>query len=108
LAQVSPAIFALFCLQKPLQLTDKWILAQKLRIPKIQFAKHMKLKKEDQSVDTLILLRMGNKIPIEGVTESKFRAETEGMTIHKLPHLGIQPINNHQTQIPWQMRTRAC
>jgi hypothetical protein len=34
-------------------LTDKWILAQKLRIPKIKFAKHMKLKKkEDQSVDT--------------------------------------------------------
>ena len=33
--------------------SDKWILAQKLRIPKIQFAKHMKLKKkEDQSVDT--------------------------------------------------------
>jgi hypothetical protein len=31
-------------------LTDKWILAQKFRISKIQFAKHMKLKnKEDQS-----------------------------------------------------------
>jgi hypothetical protein len=28
-------------------------LAQKLRIPKIQFAKHMKLKKEDQSVDAI-------------------------------------------------------
>ena len=27
-------------------LIDKWILAQKLRISKIQFAKHMKLKKE--------------------------------------------------------------
>jgi hypothetical protein len=37
-------------------LTDKWILAQKLRIPKIQFAKHMKLKKKgDQSVDTSFL-----------------------------------------------------
>ena len=24
-------------------LTDKWLLSQKLRIPKIQFAKHMKL-----------------------------------------------------------------
>jgi hypothetical protein len=34
-------------------LNDKWILAQKLQIPKIQVAKHMKLKKkEDQSVDT--------------------------------------------------------
>jgi hypothetical protein len=48
----------------------------------IQFAKHMKLKKkEDQSVDTSFLLRMGNKIPMEGVTETKFRAEPEGMTI---------------------------
>ena len=28
-------------------LTDKWILAQKLRIPKIQFSDHMKLKKDD-------------------------------------------------------------
>jgi hypothetical protein len=40
---------------------------------KIQFAKHMKLKiKEVQSVDTSFLLRMGNKIPMEGVTETKF------------------------------------
>jgi hypothetical protein len=90
-------------------LTDKWILAQKLRIPKIQFTDHMKLKKkEDQSVDTSILLRRGNKIPIEGVTETKFRAETEAMTFQKLPHLGIHPINNHQTQILLQMPTRAC
>jgi hypothetical protein len=52
-------------------LTYKWILAQKLRIPKIQFAKHMKLKKkEDQSVDTLILLRRRNKVPMEGVTKT--------------------------------------
>jgi hypothetical protein len=31
------------------------------------------------------------------VTETKFRAEPEGMTIQRLPHLGIHPINNHQT-----------
>ena len=55
------------------------ILAQKLRISKIQFTNHVKLKKkEGQSVDTSFLLRMGNKIPMEGVTETKFRAETEG------------------------------
>jgi hypothetical protein len=42
----------------------------------------MKLKnKEDQSVDTLIHLRRGNKKPMEGVTETKPGAETEGMTI---------------------------
>jgi hypothetical protein len=48
--------------------TDKWTLAQKLRIPKIQFAKCKKIKKmEDQLVDTSFLLRLGNKIPMEGV-----------------------------------------
>ena len=42
----------------------------------------MKLKKnEDQSVVTLPLLRIGNKTPMEGVTETKFGAETKGWTI---------------------------
>jgi hypothetical protein len=40
-------------------LTDKWILVPKLRIPKIKFTDYMKLnKKEDQSVESLILLRL--------------------------------------------------
>ena len=44
-----------FC---PLFPLDKWILAKKLRIPTIQPTNHMELKKkEDQSVDALILLR---------------------------------------------------
>jgi hypothetical protein len=58
----------------------------------------MKLKKEDQSIDTLFLFRMGNKIPTDGVTETKFGAEMEGRTIQKLPFRGIHPINSHQTQ----------
>jgi hypothetical protein len=58
-------------------------------------------------MDTSFLLRMGKKIPMEGVTETKFGAEPEGMTIQRLPYLGIYPINNHQTQTLWQM-TRAC
>jgi len=42
----------------------------------------MKLKNnEDQSVDTLSLLRIGNKAPMEGVTETKFGAEKKGWTI---------------------------
>jgi hypothetical protein len=45
-----------------------------------------------------ILFRRGNKIPMEGVTETKFGAEPEGTTIQRLPHLGIHPINNHHTQ----------
>jgi hypothetical protein len=73
--------------------TDKWILAQKLRISKVQFAKHMKLKKKgEQSVDTSFFLRMWIIIPIEGVTETKCGAETEGRTIQSLPHPGILPI----------------
>jgi hypothetical protein len=59
-------------------------------------------------VDTLILLRRGNKIPLEGVTETKFGAETKGMNIQRLPYLRIHPINNHQTQTWWWMPTRAC
>ena len=68
------------------QKTDMWILAQKLRI----------------------FLRRGNKMPMEGVTETKSEAETEGTTIQRLPHLGSHPINNHQTQTLWQIPTRAC
>ena len=50
-------------------LTDKWILDQKLIIPKIQFSKYKKLKKkEDQLVDTSFLPRIGNKTPMEGIT----------------------------------------
>jgi hypothetical protein len=48
---------------------------------KIQFAKHMKFKNEDQSVDTLSLLRIVNKTPMEAVIETKFGAETKGWTI---------------------------
>jgi hypothetical protein len=63
-------------------LTNKWLLTQKPRIPKIQFANHKKImKKEDQHVDTSFLLRIGNKIPMEGVTETKFGAKTKGWTI---------------------------
>jgi hypothetical protein len=87
-------------------LTDKWILAQKLRIPKIQFAKHMKLKKmENQSVDTLLLLRIG-KIPMEGVTETRLRWK-EGPS-RDCPTLGIHPIYNHQTQTLLHMPERFC
>jgi hypothetical protein len=88
--------------------TDKWILAQKLRIFKIQFAKHMKLKKKDQNVDTLFLLRMGNKIPMEGVTETKLRAKTEGKTIQRLPHRGIHSIYNHETKTLLHIPERFC
>jgi hypothetical protein len=59
----------------------------------------MKLKKkEDQSVGALVLLRKDNKILTGANTEAKCGAETEGKAIQRLPHLGIHPIYNHQTQ----------
>jgi hypothetical protein len=48
---------------------------------------------------------MRNKIPMEGVTESMFEAETERGTIQRLPYSGIHPINNPVTR---QMPTRDC
>jgi hypothetical protein len=54
----------------------------------------MKLKKkEDQSVQTLFILRMGKKISMQGVAEVKFRkAKMEGKTIQRLCHPGIHLI----------------
>jgi hypothetical protein len=84
-------------------------ISPKLRIPKIQFAKHKKIKKkEDQHVDTSFLLRIGNKILMEGVTETKFGAKTKGWTIQRLPHLAIHPIISHQTQTLLNMPVRFC
>jgi hypothetical protein len=69
----------------------------------------MKLKKkEDQSVDTLFLLRIGNKTPMEGVTEPKFEAETKGYTILRLPYLEIHPIISFQTLTPLHTLARFC
>jgi hypothetical protein len=69
----------------------------------------MKLKKKkNQSVDTSFLLRMGNKIPFGGVTETKFGGEMEGRTIQRLHHPGIHPIISHQTQTLFYMPTRFC
>jgi hypothetical protein len=69
----------------------------------------MKLKKkEDQSVDTLFLLRMGKKIPMEGVTEIKFGGKMEGKTIQRQPHLVIHPIYKHQTQALLHIPERFC
>jgi hypothetical protein len=49
-------------------------------------------------VDTSFLLRIGNKISMEGVTETKFGAKMKEWIIQRLPHPGIHPIIGHQTQ----------
>jgi hypothetical protein len=58
-------------------------------------------------MDTSLLLRMGNKTPMEGVTETKFRAETEGKTTQTLPHPEFHPIF-HQTQTLLHIPERFC
>ena len=49
-------------------------------------------------MNTLILLRMGNKVPIGVNTDTKFDTETEGKAIQRLPYLGIHPIFSYPTQ----------
>jgi hypothetical protein len=69
----------------------------------------MKLKKnEDQSVDTVPLLRIGNKTPKEGITETKFGAVTKGWTIKRLSYPGIHPIISFQTLTPLPTLARFC
>jgi hypothetical protein len=68
----------------------------------------MKLEKKEHQTMDILILRMGNKIPMEGVTETKCGAETEGITIHRLFHLGIHPIYNLQSQTLLWTPTKAC
>ena len=68
----------------------------------------MPKKKEEQSMDTLVLLRRGDKIPTEGDTETKCGAETEGKPIQRPPHLVIHPIYSHKIQTLLLVPTRTC
>jgi hypothetical protein len=45
---------------------------------------------------------------MEGVTETKFGAETKGWTIQRLPHPGVHSIISHQTQTLLHMPARFC
>ena len=57
---------------------------------------------------TLPLLRIGNKTPMIGVTETKFGAVMKGKTIKTLPHLGIHHIISLQTLTPLHTVARFC
>jgi hypothetical protein len=65
-------------------------------------------KKEYQSMDTSFLLRMGNKTPIEGVTDAKFGAEMARSTIQRLPLPAIHNIISHQTRTLLHRLARFC
>ena len=49
------------------------------------------VKKEDHSVDTSFLLRMGNKIPMEGVTETNLELRQKDGPSRDFPHPGSIP-----------------
>jgi hypothetical protein len=59
-------------------------------------------------IGTLSLLRIWNKTPIEGVTETKFGAEMKGWTIERLPYLGIHPIISLHALTPLHTPARFC
>ena len=70
----------------------------------------MKLKKEEQSMDTLVL-RRENKIPTGGDTETRCGAESEGKNTQEtagVPYLGIYPIYSYKTQTLLWIPTSAC
>jgi hypothetical protein len=75
----------------------------------IQFAKHMILRREeDQGVDTLLLLRIRRRTPMEGVAETKFGAETKGWTVLRLPYPGIHPLIIIQMLTPLNTLAGFC
>jgi hypothetical protein len=59
-------------------------------------------------MDTSFVSRIGNKTPMEGVTETKFGAKRKGWTIKRPPHPGVHPIISHQTQTLLHMSARFC
>jgi hypothetical protein len=92
-------------------LTDEQILAQKLRILKIQFTDHMKLKKKDQSVDTLVLLRRRNKILMEAIWRQsveqrlKERPSRDCPTWGSIPYTVTKPIHYCECQEVYAVRS---
>jgi hypothetical protein len=54
------------------------------------------MRKEDQSMDTWVLLGTGSKIPMGGYTETKCGTEAEGKATQRLSYLGIHPIYSQQ------------
>ena len=69
----------------------------------------MKLKKkEDQTVNALVLLRRGDKILTEENIGTKYGADTEDKAIQRLSHLLIHLMYSQQTQILLLMPGSAC
>jgi hypothetical protein len=72
-------------------LISKYILAQKLEIPKIQLTDHIKHNKEDQGVGTSVRLKRRNKIFTGSNTETKCGAQTVERPSRDCPTWGSIP-----------------
>jgi hypothetical protein len=73
-------------------LLSVYFIAQNLGISTIQSAKHIKLKKkEDQSVDTLVLLRRGNKYPWEEIQRQSVEPRLKEWPSRDCPTWGSIP-----------------
>jgi len=84
-------------------LTDRWILAQKLKWPKIQSMYHMKLKKKDGKMQMLhSFLKGWTKISTGGNIKAKFRAEA----VQSLPHMW--PINIQPSKLDNIEESKKC
>jgi hypothetical protein len=80
-------------------LTDKWILAQNRRVPRTRKTKLWIL---------WSFLEVGTKYPWKDLQKKSLGAESEGRTIHWLPHPWICPLNSHQAQTLLHMPVRVC
>jgi hypothetical protein len=58
--------------------------------------------------NSIPLIYLSVTAPMEEVTETKLGAKAEGKTIQTLPHPGIHPLYNHQSQILFHMPERFC
>jgi hypothetical protein len=70
--------------------------------------KSKRKKTKEDHMDTSFLLRIGNKIPMEGVIDTKFGAKRKGWTMERLPHPRVHPIISHQMQTLLHMPARFC
>ena len=60
------------------------------------------------SMDALVLLRREDTKYPQKEIETKCGAETEGKTIHRLPHLVFHPLFIYKTQTLLSMPTNTC
>jgi hypothetical protein len=66
------------------------------------------MKKGDQRVDTLFLVRRAKTVPMGGDTETKCGAETVREAIQRLPYQEIHPIYSYQTQALFLISKTDC